>query len=247
MKSLSKEEILKRLENDDDYYGEFGQQWLSNSDLKNLIEDPKLFRAGKLETTPALLQGGYFHTAILEPHKLKNFAICDAKTRNNKTYKELRDTVGPTLLQHEVDNIDTMVDTLMAIDELNSMIRDGNVEYEVPMIGDILDHPFKGKADILNHDKRLIIDLKTTGDILKFKKSAYWYSYNSQAFIYRELFGYDMVFIAIDKTSHQVGLYKCSDTFYHTGYLKVEQALEVYDKWMADGFDHRQHFLKGTL
>lgn len=240
----SREQIIENLRDDDKYYGEYGQQWLSNSDLKNLIENPKMFRAGKLEPFPALLQGGYFHTAILEPEKLGNYAICEAKTRNNKEYKELD---GPTLLRHEVDNINTMIDVLMDIDELKDLIRDDSTEYEVPNVGDILDHPFKGKADILHHGKKQIIDLKTTGDLLRFKRSAYTYSYDSQAFIYKELFGYDMIFIAIDKTTHQVGLYNCSDEFYTSGYYKVQRALKTYDKWMADGFDHRQHFLKGEL
>ena len=35
-KKLSNKEIIKRLRNDDDYYGEFGKQWLSNSDIKDL-------------------------------------------------------------------------------------------------------------------------------------------------------------------------------------------------------------------
>jgi hypothetical protein len=32
----NKKEILERLKNDDDYYGEFGRQFISNSDIRTL-------------------------------------------------------------------------------------------------------------------------------------------------------------------------------------------------------------------
>ena len=35
--------VLKRLENDEDYYGEFGKQFLSNSDIRALLKDPLTF------------------------------------------------------------------------------------------------------------------------------------------------------------------------------------------------------------
>ena len=63
---------------------------------------------------------------------------------------------------------------------------------------------WKGKADIVNHDEQIIVDLKTTSDITKFRSSAFRYNYDSQAYIYRKLFGYDLVFIAIDKKTKQI-------------------------------------------
>ena len=35
---MNKTEIIKRLKNDEDYYGEFGKQFLSNSDKKMLFQ-----------------------------------------------------------------------------------------------------------------------------------------------------------------------------------------------------------------
>ena len=34
------ENVEKKLENDEDYYGEFGQQYLSNSDISTLLKNP---------------------------------------------------------------------------------------------------------------------------------------------------------------------------------------------------------------
>jgi hypothetical protein len=36
----NKEKILARLRNDEDYYGEFGKQYLSNSNIETLLTNP---------------------------------------------------------------------------------------------------------------------------------------------------------------------------------------------------------------
>ena len=90
-------DILEKLKDDTLYYGQFGQQWLSNSDIYTLLNDPLNFRLAK-EETKAMLEGRYFHTAILEPEKLSNFIIADASSRNSKAYKELAAEHGKMLL-----------------------------------------------------------------------------------------------------------------------------------------------------
>ena len=104
------------------------------------------------------------------------------------------------------------------------------------------------RQDIINHDEKLVIDLKTTGDIDKFRWSASKFNYDSQAYIYRHLFGYDMLFIAIDKNTHQIGLFDCSPNFYKSGKEKVQKASELYDLFYKDeNFDHKQHLTTTTL
>ena len=70
MRSYTKKEIkniLKQLENDENYYGAFGQQFLSNSNIRTLLNDPLSF--GKpTEPHINLVKGQYFHNAVLEPH-----------------------------------------------------------------------------------------------------------------------------------------------------------------------------------
>ena len=58
--------VLTKLKDDNHYYGDFGRQYLSNSDIITLMNDPKTFRKPK-EMTKAMLLGRYFHTAMLEP------------------------------------------------------------------------------------------------------------------------------------------------------------------------------------
>jgi len=245
---MKKDEIIERLRNDEDYYGDYGNKFLSNSHIGKLLKNP-MSLYDKTPDNPNFKIGGYFHTAILEPDKLKSFKIIDASTRNTKKYKEI--SGGEIcLLQHEVDMIEVMVEKMMANDICRDLIQPvlGNVQYEEPGIVRLYDNMWKGKADIINHDEKLIIDLKTTGDIEKFRWSASKFNYDSQAYIYRHLFGYDMLFIAIDKNTHQIGLFDCSPNFYKSGKEKVEKASEIFDLFYKDkDFDPLQHLTTTTL
>jgi len=239
---MTRQEVIEKLKDDDHYYGKFGKQYLSNSDIRALLHNP-LALGAESEQRPAFLVGGYFHTAILEPNKLKKYKVIQSTTRNTKVYKEM--SGGELcLLQHEVDQIELMTNKIMDNDICKALIRQGNVEYEQPNIVELEGQMWKGKADIVNHDEKLIIDLKTTADLSKFKSSAYRYNYDSQAYIYSKLFGYEFLFIAI----HQIGLFDCSPEFYESGQDKVKRAAEAYDLfYKTESFDPKQYFIAKTL
>ena len=243
---MKSEQIVQKLRDDENYYGEFGRQYLSNSDISVLLSNPLNFKK-PLPSNSAFLIGGYFHTCILEPNKLKKYKVIESSTRNTKMYKEL--SGGELcLLQHEVDMIEVMRDKLFANSICKEFIQNKTNDYEQPGIVELEGNIWKGKADIINHDEKLIIDLKTTGDITKFKSSAYRYNYDSQAYIYKKMFDYDFLFIAIDKNTHQIGIFDCSDRFYESGLDKVRKATEVYELfYKTDGFDPSQYFLTKTL
>ena len=243
---MKKQEVLKALEDDTNYYGDFGKKYLSNSDIGTLLTNP--LALGKQQAQrPAFLVGGYFHTAILEPDKLKNFKIVEATTRNTKVYKEISGG-EMCLLKNEVDQIELMTEKMLNNEVCRDLIRSGNVQYEQPEITELEGQMWKGKADIVNHDEKLIIDLKTTADITKFKYSASKYNYDSQAYIYSKLFGYEMLFIAIDKNTHQIGIFDCSPEFYARGKDKVERAVQAYELfYKSEDFDPKQYFLTKTL
>ena len=121
-------------------------------------------------------------------------------------------------------------------------------EYEVPGVTSIEGVMWKGKADIINHDEVLIVDLKTTSDLSGFAYSAKKYNYDSQAYIYKKLFDYDMIFMAIDKTTHQIGIFDCSDNFLANGEDKVRKAVEAYDLFFkTEDFDPKQFLITKTL
>ena len=243
---MNKEKILQRLCNDEDYYGEFGNQFLSNSHVGKLLKDPlRAFEPSK--PSPAFLVGGYFHTCILDPDKLEKFKVVKSTTRNTKAYK---DVAGGELclLQHEVDTIELMRDKVMANDICKDLIVNSQTEYEKPGIINMFNNNWKGKADIVNHEEKLVIDLKTTGDIDKFQWSASKFNYDSQAYIYSKLFGYEFLFIVIDKNTHQIGMFDCSPQFYERGEEKVRKASEAYDLfYKTKDFDPKQYFISKTL
>jgi hypothetical protein len=243
---MTREDQLNKLREDEHYYGKFGKQFLSNSDISTLLTNP-LSLGQQMGPIPAFLVGGYFHTAILEPNKLKNFKIVKSKSRNSKAYKEM--SGGELcLLEHEADKTDLLVETMMSNEFCKRMIRGKNVEYEVPGIAEIHGKLWKGKADIINHDEKLIIDLKTTADISKFRYSATKYNYNSQAYIYQKLFGYEMIFMVIDKTTQQIGVYDCSSKFLSFGEDKVIKAVEAHDLFYNNPeFKPENYFINQTL
>ena len=243
---MNKDNVIEKLRDDEHYYGDFGKKYLSNSDISALLTNP--LALGKPSVPrPAFLVGGYFHTAILEPDKLKKYKVIPSSTRNTKAYKEM--SGGELcLLQHEVDQIELMSDTMLSNKVCEGLIRDSNTEYETPGICKLEGEMWKGKADIINHNEKLVIDLKTTSDIQKFKWSASKFNYDSQAYIYSKLFGYEMVFIVIDKNTHQLGIFDCSDEFYEKGRDKVQRAVEAYKLfYKQDGFDPTQYFINKTL
>jgi hypothetical protein len=243
---MKETDVLKKLEIDEYYYGDFGKKYLSNSDISTLLTNP-LALGQPQKPIPAFLVGGYFHTAILEPEKLKKFKIVESTTRNTKAYKEI--SGGELcLLQHEVDKIELMTEKVLANNVCKDLIRGINVDYEKPGITELEGLNWKGKADIVNHDEKLIIDLKTTADINKFKWSASKYNYDSQAYIYSKLFGYEFLFIAIDKNTHNIGIFDCSPEFYARGADKVQRASEQYKLfYQSEDFDPQQFFINQTL
>lgn len=243
---MDKQKVLEKLKLDENYYGDFGKQFLSNSDIKTLLTNP-LALGQQSKPSPAFLVGGYFHTAILEPDKLKKYKVIESSTRNTKTYKEM--SGGELcLLQHEVDQIELMKNKILENDVCRGLINGIDVEYEKPGLAELEGALWKGKADIVNHDEKLIIDLKTTKDINAFKWSANRFNYDSQAYIYSKLFGYEFVFIVIDKETHQIAVIDCSPEFYESGKDKVERAVEAYDLFYnTEGFDPSQFFINLTL
>jgi len=57
-----------------------------------------------------------------------------------------------------------------------------------------------------------------------------------------------MLFMVIDKNTHQIGLFDCSPDFYKRGEDKVRKACDAYELFYnTENFDHKQHLLTKTL
>ena len=246
MTNTEKNKILKRLNDDEDYYGEYGRQYLSNSDIKALLENPLEFKQPSPDN-PNLIKGSYFHTLVLEPNKLERYKIIDSATRNTTKYKEL--SGGEIcLLEKEADELAELRDKLLAVNAARDLIQDIDVEYEVPGVIELEGEWWKLKADIVNKTQSYVIDLKTTSDIDKFSYSAKVYNYDSQAYIYSSYFNMDFIFIVICKKSKKIGIFDCSPQFLESGKDKVQRAVEQYRLFFKDeNFDATQYFISKTL
>jgi len=246
MTKTEENKILKRLNDDADYYGDFGKSFLSNSDIKALLEDPLSFKQPSPDN-PNLIKGSYFHTLVLEPNKLERFKIIDSATRNTKKYKDL--SGGEIcLLEKEADELALLRDKLLSVDAARDLIQDIDVNYEVPGIINLEDEWWKLKADIVNNTQSYVIDLKTTSDIDKFNYSARVYNYDSQAYIYSSYFKMDFIFIVVCKKTKKIGIFDCSPQFLESGKDKVQRAVEQYRLFFKDeNFDPAQYFISKTL
>lgn len=240
--------VIDKLRNDADYYGAVGKKFLSNSDIGTLLNNPKQFKMTS-EKTKAMLEGNYFHTAMLEPEKLKNFLIVDASTRSTNVYKEAIKACGEDilLLSHEVQELDALVGTMKSnLFFYENIYRDGNI-YEEPAVMELFGHMWKGKADIVTDD--IIIDIKTTSNIQDFKWSAKRYNYDSQCYLYQQFFDKPLVFYVIDKTTHNMGVFEPTEDFILGGRDKVLRAIEVYDRFFGDNAseDVNNYFITDKL
>ena len=225
-------DIIAMLKDDNEYYNGIGQDYLSNSNIGQLLKHPALFQKSEPDNKNFMV-GRYFHQLILEPEKALEFPIVDASSRNTKIYKENCVDGVPRLLQREADEVLEWVKIIFKNKDFKSLINHANNHYEVPAIGKIFVAMWKGKADIVTDD--YVIDLKTTSDLQKFTGySSRAYNYDSQAYIYQTLFGKPMVFLVIDKTTKLTGLYGVSEEALANGEDKVKRAVEVFNTFYGD-------------
>ena len=248
-KQWQEADILQKMLDDDFYYGYLGKNALSSSSCKTLLKSPKTYyyttKYGSAESQ-ALRDGKLFHTMALEPHKVDDLHFVEVSSKNTKAYKLAKEQYGEVYTATERKDAERLTDNLLRNEQVTRLMN--KAEFEVPAIKMIEDIPFRGKADILRND--VIIDLKTmSGGIDTFQYSASKYSYDLQAYLYKEMFGIDdFVFIVIDKGSLDIGIFECSQEFYARGEEKLHKAIDTYkDFFTGEGIDLDQYVLKGLL
>jgi len=241
-------DIIEQLRDDNNYYGKLGKQFLSNSDIGTLLNNPQSYGKSRPDSKN-LLEGRYFHQLLIEPEKAQVIPFVDVTTRTTKEYKNYceENNLEMCLLKKEKENIERLVSVMKRnITFYDEIYRDGNL-FETPAITEIAGLKWKGKADILTHDS--IIDLKTTADIQKFKYSARSYNYDSQCYIYQTLFGKPLVFYVVDKATAQLGIFRPTEEFVRGGEAKVLRAVEVYQKYYGANptDDIANYYIEDTL
>jgi len=244
--------IIEKLRIDSNYYGDFGSSYFSNSDLKNLTENTfKKFHVKEPENLN-MLKGKYLHTYLLEKNKLDTFPIWkDSESRGVKYKQWLEDLkIEMALKVSEVKELEFMVkSTLERSEDLKDIITNKENLYEEPMVGKLIEnkYKFKAKADIISK-RGFIVDIKTTGaesidDWIYVAKNRF--HYDTQAYIYSQLFNMPLVFVVINKNIQTYGREseKCGENYHEVyfvevsretlfnAYNKIEKAMNVWEKY----------------
>jgi hypothetical protein len=226
------EDILKRMDDDSFYYGYLSKVALSSSSIKTLYARPKDYEKSltkDLSNIPAIRFGRLFHSAVLEPHKLKtDYIFLNVKSRKNQTY-DLALSENPNkfiMLQSELDEVNYMKEYIDFNVEASKLLSGGRAE--VPAIGMLHNTPFRAKADYLKED--VIVDLKTTSNMDEWIYDAkHKWHYDIQAFIYTSLFNVNkMIFVILDKKTGRVERFHFNKRQMLNAELKLEVAINNY-------------------
>ena len=145
MEEVKKQEILSKLASDEHYYGDFGKQYLSNSNIGTLINNPKAFLEPS-EDNINFLYGKAFHELIMFG-ETQHDNFVEASTRNTKIYKEAALEAGGLLfLKKEWDDVNSLVDSTLKNSEVKKVFSKDNLKFEVPN-EDFLIYNFAHKYD----------------------------------------------------------------------------------------------------
>lgn len=245
---MTHEQVKQILTSDEEYYKGLGKQFLSNSDIGILLSNPKMYGKDR-EDNKSYAEGRYFHKLLIEPDKVKDTPFVDVSTRNTKEYKEFckNNNTEFVMLKKEMEEVEQLVKIMRGnIQFFDDIYRPGAL-YEQPEVGEIKGMQWKGKADIVLDD--MIIDLKTTSDIHKFRYMAKAYNYDSQCYLYQTLFGRPLAFYVIDKGTGQLGIFHPTQSFVDAGERKVERAVDMWQRYFGPNKidDVENYYISDTL
>ena len=239
-----KDMLIKEMYDDHFYYSYLGQYSLSSSSVKKLLDSPKAYIKSlrQSDNSPALIAGRLVHLSVLEPEKFQELNFIDVQSRNTKAFKEAVEQNPETFTMKEYNSAMYLAEALHSNKHAMDLLE--GMDKEVPMVGNLFGKPFRAKADAIGYGR--IVDLKTCGDINKFKWNAKDFKYMCQVYIYCKLFGVDykdFYFLVIDKEKNDIGIFDVSESFYNLGESLVEQAVENYVKYIQNGRNELHNYI----
>lgn len=246
-------ELIKRMSDDTFYYGYMGKASLSSSSVKMLADSPKVYNYylnGQEIEGAALDVGALVHHLILEPHKIDdNYIIVDTSSRQTNVFKGAKaESNKTTITRKEYEQANRAATAALKNPVVQEIMKDCTAE--VPIVGRIYDLPFRAKADLISASGEYLYDIKTTSDVKSFRKSAFLYSYNAQAYIYCTLFNINPAnfkYIVVDKGSYDIGVFTLSDEFISSGRELTVKALNNYQEYFVRGVDLNNFTIQETL
>jgi hypothetical protein len=261
--TIDVQETLAKMADDRFYYVDMGtDKVLSYSSAKHLLKSPKWFEYKRRNPDPesqALRDGRLVHAAILEPEKYSNFNFVDVSSKNTKKWKLAVEETGKAntfTLKEKYMNA-RIVDAFLQNNECTSFLK--GAEVEVAGLWETGGVPFRGKADILGDD--YVADVKTTNDGVaeielkngtsknQFEFTMDKYDYDMQSYLYTQMFNKPrFVWLVVDKTTTDIGVFEASEETIERGRAKVEAAVMLYKAFFVDDLiDLSQYHVKKTI
>lgn len=263
-----KADLVARAKDDEFYYRYLGANTLGSTSCGMLAQSPKTYyyykKYGRPDTT-ALEIGRMVHLLVLEPNRIaEEFHIWDddelikeiggASPRSTKRYKEAKAEFEEGKGRRKILNgaeyreSERIANAVLRNDMAMSLLEGTISEY--PMVEMLDGLPFRAKADAIDLSQKLIIDLKTTNDLVGFKYGAIKRKYALQAHLYTRVFGYpptNFVFIVVDKGSLDVGVYTIKESFWEKGGEQLRLATDAYRRYFMEGEDIDSYTIIGEL
>jgi exodeoxyribonuclease VIII len=231
------------------YHGGELDHILSCSGMKALLKSPKHFdwwlKTDK-EPTDAMKLGSAFHSRLLEGPEIfaSEFAVMedhDARTKDGKAYRAQfeAENLGKTVLKKDAMlKIEAMISSVLSNKYASQLLnsKEGIAELAHFWISD--DVHCRGKFDFIRPDDGIIVDVKTTADLMleNFERRAADLLYHMQAAFYldgsSQIYGKtfsDFYIIAIENDEpFDVAVYLYNHQSIDQGRSTYKKALNVY-------------------
>lgn len=214
---------------------------ISNSTLGNIdvsIAYWKWQKENPSEPSVATLLGSGLHECILEPEKFKLREESEYKTVCPSYFKKDYEKGSERLLAGQIEQILQMRKALEDHPEGKDIFTEAETEIAVEF--DYQNIKCKSKIDWINHDRKLIRDLKSIDKIENAEKVIYNYNYFRQAAFYQlacfSKYGtfYDFEFVFVSKEEiPEVKVVVMHEDWFALGIREVDRIFKKYKDYLS--------------
>ena len=239
---------------------------ISSSNCKDLLKSPWYYwhnKKNQSKPTAAMELGSMIHHLILEPNTFDDYyMVAEIPKRTTKAgkaeYQELLEQANGRKLVALDDFLKAqeMRHNLEKNPVVRALLSGGSAEQATFWLDEDTGVECKAKADFLNLERGVIVDLKTTSSLaseLCFKRTVEQYKYHLSAAFYQQGFKlaigekFDLFFIAVETFEpFNFATYKLSSELMRQGESLYRESLRVYREAANKG-SFEQSYYGGNL
>jgi PDDEXK-like domain of unknown function (DUF3799) len=226
---------------------------LSSSSIKLLLKDPQQFYRENIlgqreeRNTDFFTEGNVVHALILEPDKvIERYAVYPGLKKAGAAYeafKLLEDNQQKAIISAaQMMRCQGLLRAYEALPVAKKLMEAGLAEHTMTSV--IMDVPVKARADYINIERQVIVDVKTTSmpsDKEYFRATVVDYGYELSAALYKQIaeqvynVPFDFYWLVLSKSDQQAHVYKASEATLADGRAKVVKGLHLYKKCKETG------------